>query len=223
MRNISGGSEGESDMNLYLIRHGETDWNAEGRLQGQMDIPLNEKGMEQMLQVAEKMKQLGIEADSIVTSPLQRAKQSAGIVSAILGYNVEDISVEPLLTERSFGEGEGKSWSELVAQYPEGICAGYEPFEGVEPLEALLERGQAAFDKIVGTYAGMQNIIVVAHGAILSAMVDSITNGKLEYGSGRVAFCQGSIYVVRCLKETIDIAGYDKEKEQFLLIEKGAR
>lgn len=102
-------------MNLYLIRHGETDWNAEGRLQGQTDISLNEKGKGQMSQVAEKMKQLGIGADLIVTSPLLRARQSADIVSGVLGYKGKDI-------------------------------------------------------------------IVVAHSAILCAMVDAITKGKIEYG-----------------------------------------
>lgn len=210
-------------MNLYLIRHGETEWNAEGRLQGQTDVPLNCKGIEQMRQVAKEMKRMGIGADLIVTSPLIRARQSADIVSSVLDYKGKDVVVEPLLTERSFGVGEGKVWSELVAQYPEGICRGHEPFEGVEPLEELAKRGHEAFDKIVNTYVGTQNIIVVAHGAILSAMVDAITNGEVEYGSGRVSFSQGSIYVVRCLEETVEIAGYEKEKEQFLLIERGAR
>ena len=208
-------------MNLYLIRHGETDWNAEGRLQGRTDVPLNARGIEQMRRVAKEMKRMGIKADLLVTSPLMRAKKSADVVSNVLDYARKDIVVEPLLIERSFGKGEGKIWSELVAQYPEGICRGYEPFQGIEALEELIMRGKTVFDKIVNTYPEKQNIIVVAHGAILSAMVDAITNGRVEYGDGRVSFSQGSIYVVRCLEEMIEIAGYQKEKE--LCIERVSR
>ena len=202
-------------MNIYLLRHGETDWNVEGRLQGQTDVPLNCKGIEQMRQVAREMKRVGIKVDLLVTSPLMRARKSAEIVSDIMDYNVKDILVEPMLIERSFGKGEGKLWSELVAQYPEGICTGHEPFAGVEPLEELVKRGQVVFEKIVNTYAEKKNIVVVSHGAILSAMVDAITKGKVKYGSGRIVFSQGSIYVVRCLEETIEIAGYQKEKNSF--------
>ena len=85
----------------------------------------------------------------------------------------------------------------------------------MEPLEELVKRGQVVFEKIVNTYAEKKNIVVVSHGAILSAMVDAITKGKVKYGSGRIVFSQGSIYVVRCLEETIEIAGYQKEKNSF--------
>lgn len=206
-------------MNLYLLRHGETDWNAEGRLQGQTDIPLNEKGKVQMLQVAEELKKLGIRVDLVITSPLLRARQSAEIVSEMLGYKRSNILVEPLLIERNFGDGEGKTWSELLAQYPEGICTGREPFGRVEPLEELVGRGQAAFEKIVNTHAEEKNIIVVAHGALLSALLTAVTKGKIEYGGEKVRFTQGSIYLVRYMADTIEVAGYEAEKVQFLTIE----
>lgn len=96
-------------MNIYLLRHGETDWNNQGLLQGHTDIPLNQNGRSQMEQVAKVMQDLDLGIELIVSSPLSRAYESAEIVARNLSYEKDKIIVEPMLIERYFGEGEGKT------------------------------------------------------------------------------------------------------------------
>ena len=94
-------------MNIYLLRHGETDWNKEGRIQGHTDIPLNENGKKQIAQVTAGLAGICPSMDVILCSPLSRTKESAGIAAEQLHYPKDKIIEEPLLIERSFGDAEG--------------------------------------------------------------------------------------------------------------------
>lgn len=91
---------------IYIIRHGETDWNAEGRYAGRMDIPLNKKGIEQARKLKEKFKNIKI--DIVITSPLIRAIQTADEI-----VNNEKI-IDYRIIERFNGELEGKVKSEIT-------------------------------------------------------------------------------------------------------------
>ena len=92
-------------MDILLLRHGETDWNREGRLQGHMDVPLNLNGRLQISHAAETLARLYPNIELVISSPFSRARESAEIVSEKLGYEKTDIIMEPLLMERSFGAG----------------------------------------------------------------------------------------------------------------------
>jgi len=96
-----------------LLRHGQTNWNIDFRLQGVADIPLNATGISQ----AELAGRLidGNDWDVLLTSPLARARDTADIVAAAAGFDI--IHVEPLLLERSFGEAEGLLYEEWRAKY----------------------------------------------------------------------------------------------------------
>ena len=96
---------------LGLLRHGQTDWNITFRIQGSSDIPLNETGIAQAHTAAEVID--GSEWDVIIASPLSRALHTAQIVANRHGF--ENVEIEPLLTERSFGEAEGMEYSEWKA------------------------------------------------------------------------------------------------------------
>lgn len=100
---------------LYFIRHGETAWNAERRLQGTTDIPLNKKGRAQALRHARVMAGIGVDwkAYEFVVSPLLRARQTFEIIRDELGIAVE-ARIEPRIAENSFGRWEGLTWSELL-------------------------------------------------------------------------------------------------------------
>ena len=137
-------------MNIYMIRHGETDWNREGRRQGRTDIPLNNTGRMQIQQTAWLLSRICEGVDCVISSPLSRAMESAEILSAALGRDVRDILVEPLLIECSFGKTEGLT--------PE-------------------ERTRAA---ILRQCPAGGNVLVVSHYVMLSAMVTILTNGKLS-------------------------------------------
>lgn len=100
-------------LHVYLLRHGETFWNADGnRYCGATDIGLTEKGLEQAHQAASLLK--GIHFDAVYTSPLQRAHHTASIASG----NNPDIIVDRRLIEASFGAWEGKTRAEFIAENP---------------------------------------------------------------------------------------------------------
>jgi broad specificity phosphatase PhoE len=101
-------------LNVYLLRHGETHWNADGnRYCGATDIGLTEKGIQQAHTAAELLKDTTF--DAVYTSPLQRAHRTAAIASG----NFPEIVVDERLTEASFGEWEGKTRAEFVAENPQ--------------------------------------------------------------------------------------------------------
>ena len=196
-------------MNIYLLRHGETDWNHVGRLQGHTDIPLNECGREQMGHVAEVLAGLSEQMDVIISSPLRRARESAYIVANRLTYPQGNIVVEPMLIERCFGEGEGLTVSERNQKYPDGILPGK------EPLEDLLSRARTVFEKVVTTYQDKENILLAGHGSILYAVVTAVTDGRIEYGGKKVTFDQGSFYRIRCADGILQLERYGEEETGF--------
>ena len=111
-------------MDIYLLRHGETDWNKKQLLQGHTDIPLNERGRAQVEDTVRRLRALDMRMDAVVSSPLKRARETAEIAARILEYPQEKIVVEDLLIERGFGEGEGMLLEEMKAQYPDSDCPG---------------------------------------------------------------------------------------------------
>ena len=104
---------------LYLVRHGETDWNAARRIQGRTDIPLNATGREQARQAGELLARRRWHA--VYTSPLGRAHETASIIAQRVG--VGDVTDVDELVERDYGEAEGMSFEQIEALYPEGVRA----------------------------------------------------------------------------------------------------
>ncbi len=192
-------------MNIYLIRHGETDWNREGRLQGHTDIPLNQKGRQQVRQASEILAGLHPDIRVILSSPLSRARESAGIAASRLSYPQDNIIVEPMLIERSFGLGEGLSAAERKEKYPDGL------YPGMELLEDLLKRARSLFYHIVETYEDQENILIVAHGAILYAIFTAIMDGRIVYRGESAPLDQGSVYLIRYEKGNISLGKFDAE------------
>lgn len=190
-------------MNIFLLRHGETDWNRTERLQGHMDIPLNQNGKTQISHAADVLAELSHDIDLIISSPLSRACESAEIVADRLAYEKENIVIEPLLMERCFGEGEGLTVDERTEKYPNDI------YPGMESIEDLLKRAHSAFEKIVTSYHDHQNILMVAHGAILYAIVTAITNGQIPYGGKVAKFDPGSIHLIRYFDGAIEFTKYN--------------
>lgn len=199
-------------MNIILLRHGETDWNQAGRLQGHMDIPLNENGRLQISHAAEILAGFGPGIDFIISSPLSRARESAEIVADRLAYAKADILVEPLLVERGFGAGEGLTAAERSEKYPD------DSYPGMESFEDLLERARSAFGRIVTSFRDKQNILVAAHGAILYAVVTAVTEGKIAYGGKKVQFLPGSIHLIRYWDGSVELAKYSQEASEFINI-----
>lgn len=155
---------------ILLIRHGETAWNAERRLQGHLDIPLNGEGERQAAALAAALG--GERIDAIVSSDLGRARQTAQAIARVLG---QEIGVDPLLRERCYGGFEGLLYSEIAARYPRefaawqarNVDAELPPGKNSgETFRAFYERAVGAIARHAGQHPG-KTLALVAHGGVL--------------------------------------------------------
>jgi probable phosphoglycerate mutase len=143
---------------FWFLRHGETDWNAQGLSQGNVDIPLNSTGLAQARTAAQTLRGRGIA--TIVASPLSRARVTAEIAGEALGLPVQ---IDPGLREVSFGVQEGQPMSEWFAEW---VAGSYTP-EGAESFQGLRQRTVAAVGRAI---IKPPVVLVVAHGALFRAL-----------------------------------------------------
>ena len=139
-------------MLLALIRHGQTDWNLDGRMQGRTDIPLNEIGREQALAATSAL--AGERWDAVVSSPLGRARETAEIIAATLGVPLGTSYDE--LVEQDFGAAEGTLVADLDVRWPDRDFADKEPDDEVGP------RGIRGLERIGRDHPGAR-VLAVAH------------------------------------------------------------
>lgn len=164
---------------ILALRHGETTWNQDKRLQGQLDIPLNERGHWQAARAAAALRDEPIAA--VYSSDLARAHQTAHAIAAALALEVRTHSG---LRERHFGAFQGKTWTELEVEEPEATQAwrtrvpDFAPGGG-ETLLQLRERIEATFDGIAARHPGEQ-IVIVAHGGVLDMVYRLATGLELQ-------------------------------------------
>lgn len=206
-------------MYIYLLRHGETDWNKEGRIQGHTDIPLNQKGRMQIARTAKGLAGICPDIGLMICSPLVRARESAEIAAKVLRYPIDQIIVEPMLIERCFGEAEGMTAEEREEKYPnyQYSDTGYR-FPGIEEYEDLMKRADSAFQKIVSTYKDRENILLVSHGAILAAVITAVTDGIIPYFSDTISLDSGSLFRVCYTEGAVELARYGIDESEFSAI-----
>ncbi|ROP66221.1 putative phosphoglycerate mutase [Curtobacterium sp. PhB130] len=154
---------------LYLVRHGETDWNKQRRIQGSTDIPLNDTGRSQATETAGLLARRSF--DAVVASPLVRAYETGSIIATRLGLPAP--TTYPGLAERSYGEAEGLTDDEVLANYP------HDDIPGRESRAALLDRVTETLGEIAVRYDG--GVIVVAtHGAVIRSVVNAAAPGTAD-------------------------------------------
>jgi broad specificity phosphatase PhoE len=167
---------------LYLVRHGETDWNLEGRWQGQADVPMNAHGRQQVTQVAEKLSNVPFTA--IYTSDLQRAANTAYEIASTNGalpspggqvWSPPGVILDPRLREIHQGEWQGMLVQEIEARYAEDFKLRREDPLSVRPpggesAQEVLERVVAAIADILAIHP-QGNIAVVSHGFTIAVML----------------------------------------------------
>lgn len=157
---------------LLLVRHGETDWNAQRRWQGNADVPLNERGREQARRLADSFVEDGV--DAIYASDLARARETAEILAARLGLPVV---VDPDLREIDVGSREGLTGEEV----------GVREWDG-ESKEAHRDRTLRALARIVAGHPGSR-VLVVAHGGTLRRMHEHVGLEPTEIANCAVWAC----------------------------------
>jgi probable phosphoglycerate mutase len=154
---------------ILLVRHGETDWNKERRLQGHLDIPLNAEGIEQAKLVAQALAHEKI--DIVYSSDLSRAFETANAIAKI---HALPIFVDANLRERHYGDVQGKTYQEIEETLPDNWAAwqnrdpDFQPKDG-ESLRQFHHRVITHIQRIVSQHP-KQIILIVAHGGVLDAM-----------------------------------------------------
>ena len=167
---------------VFLLRHGQTAWNADRRLQGQIDIPLDATGLWQAQQLARAL--AGEDLAALYSSDLQRASATAGALAAATGL---PLATDVALRERGFGRLEGLTYVEIDERHPEDALRwrrrepDFGPGGG-EALSAFYARSVAAVTRLAARHAG-QAIAVVAHGGVLDCLYRSAQG--LELGAPR--------------------------------------
>ena len=155
---------------LYLIRHGETEWNRAGLWQGLEDSPLTENGIEQAHSLGARFAQEGLKFDAIYSSDLGRAHNTCKILAKAVGQ-LDDIQLDPGLRERALGPLQGLSFDEIEEQYPEEakLHASGDPHfapEGGESWADTFARSCKTLRTIARRHDG-QKVLAVAHGGVL--------------------------------------------------------
>ena len=165
-------------MKIYFVRHGETIWNKEKKIQGRSDIPLNEYGKELGMITAEALKDIPF--DIVYSSPLIRAKETAEILVKDRNLVIHE---DNRLLEMSFGEGEGESLPEIHA-HPEMKLHNfihnpgeYTPPAGGETFEELYDRCKNFIEEIIiPAEKKYDTMLIVGHGALIRGFIHNINN-----------------------------------------------
>ncbi len=164
---------------LLLIRHGETAWNTQARIQGHIDIPLNDKGRWQAERLAQAL--VDEEIHAIYSSDLARARHTAEALAQAAGLPLQ---LDQTLRERHFGRFEGMTQEEVASQWPEEARRwrerdpAYGP-EGGETLQSFYDRCLGALTRLARQHPG-QSVAVVAHGGVLDCFYRAANGLELD-------------------------------------------
>jgi len=186
-------------VQLYLVRHGETDWNLQRRIQGSTDIPLNDTGRAQARETGRLLARRSW--DAIYASPLVRAFETANIIAAEVGLPTP--TAVPELVERNYGAVEGMTGDEIEASYPNNADV-----PGREERDAVVERVLPALLEIANRHPG-QSVLVVGHGGVIRSILGAVdphgTHGMIS---------NGSIHSLKHEDGTFELIAFDDPIEQ---------
>ncbi|HEY4153209.1 MAG TPA: histidine phosphatase family protein [Pseudolysinimonas sp.] len=179
---------------LYLVRHGETDWNRQRRIQGLTDIPLNETGRAQAR--ATGMLLTRRRWDAIFSSPLDRARETASIIAAEVG--LAEPTLVDALVERNYGQAEGMDWLQVETRFPHGtVVPGRESREqvGARVIPALME--------LAANRPG-EALLVVSHGGAIRSVLNEV-----EPGASHGSITNGSVHSFRLEDGALRLIAFD--------------
>lgn len=184
---------------VCLVRHGETEWNRQARLQGSMDIPLSDIGIAQAKKAA---KRLALEKwDVIFSSNLIRARHTAEHINELVQV---DILEDAGLRERMYGTLEGMTRAEIEALYPNlFVNPQMHEVAGLESYEQLSERIRQTVENIAVHHAG-KKILIVTHGGAINAFLHAVTGKRADkIGNTSIsrAIFNGSDWYIDCIND----------------------
>lgn len=169
-------------MKLLLIRHGETDWNIEKRIQGSTDTSLNENGYAQAITLANTLSLRPTPILALYSSPLARAAQTAQVIADKLSLPCQKVND---LREIGFGLWEGLRWDEVKTEFPEEFAAWYKNRRDTRPPEGesyldLLNRLVPALKGLIPSDKGESDLLVVTHSACIMSFLSLLHHTPLH-------------------------------------------
>lgn len=209
----------EETMEIYLIRHGETEWNRLGRLQGHSDIPLNDAGLAQARKAARYLKDTPF--DEMLASPLARAKKTAEIIHE---GRTCPLYTNPLLSEISFGDAEGfqmgnrstdidRKMDDQIRQFFENPDTN-PAIPNSEPIRKVLDRAEHFMKEILlPMEERMNRVLIATHGGFSRAMLLSIRGGEpADFWKGPILPNCGAVVItlkngIFTIGQTLDLVG----------------
>nr|AIA15525.1 Histidine phosphatase superfamily (branch 1) [uncultured bacterium] len=184
---------------IYFIRHGETDWNLEGRLQGQKDIPLNDLGRVQAEEAGRRLRGIVPHYEDLayVASPMRRTRETMELLREAIGLHPEGYRLDERLIEITFGAWEGLTWKEVRKAEPQLAVLrerdkwNYVPPGGGESYAMLVDRVRPVLDDLT------RSTVIVAHGGVARAFlaiccgISSRQAASMDIWQGRVLVIEG--------------------------------
>jgi broad specificity phosphatase PhoE len=183
---------------LYLVRHGETDWNRQRRIQGMTDIPLNETGRAQARATGALLSRR--RWDAVYASPLSRARETAELIAAELSLPAPTLLDE--LVERDYGDAEGMDWLQVETQFPHGSAV-----PGRETREQVAARVVPALVRLAESRPG-QALVVVSHGGAIRAVLTEV-DPESQFGM----ITNGSVHSFRLEEGGLRLIAFDDPLE----------
>lgn len=187
---------------LYLVRHGETEWNLARRIQGSTDIPLNDTGRRQAARTADLLARRHF--DAVLSSPLSRAAETADIIADRLG--LPEPRRVPAMVERRYGAAEGLDYRTIDARYPQGT-----PVPGRESREKVAARAVPALLALAAELPG-RRLCVVTHGGVIRSVLNEVEPGETRFHG--VPITNGSIHTFRVSDERLALVEFDDPIER---------
>jgi broad specificity phosphatase PhoE len=192
-------------MKIYLIRHGQTDWNLQGRFQGREDIELNQNGINQARKCGEAIK--GEKFTAVITSPLSRARKTAEIIAECV--SVDQVILEEGIIERDFSKVSGMTPKEREAFYASG------EEDDKEPWENLCSRMISCIKRYAEKYSD-QNIIMISHGASINSVLSVLSAGKT--GTGKIFLKNACINILNYENGKLSLGEFNLSAEEYIAL-----
>jgi broad specificity phosphatase PhoE len=182
---------------IYFIRHGETDWNLEGRLQGQKDIPLNDLGRVQAEEAGRRLKGIVPHYEDLayVASPMRRTRETMELLREAIGLHPQGYRLDERLVEITFGAWEGMTWKDVRKAEPQLAAMrerdkwNYAPPGGGESYAMLVDRIRPVLDDLT------RETVIVAHGGVARAFL-AICCGVSSRHAASIDIWQGRVLVI---------------------------
>jgi uncharacterized phosphatase len=182
---------------LYLVRHGETDWNLQRRIQGSTDIPLNDTGRAQAARTGNLLSRR--HWDGILSSPLSRALETATIIADRTGLAQPEAFEE--IVERAYGDAEGLTDAELSQRFPPGSVV-----PGRESREQVAARVIPALVRVAERHPG-EHLIITTHGGVIRTVLNMIAPGSPAHRG--IPISNGSIHSFRLRGGALELVAFD--------------